>query len=62
MIVSVKKAGVMKRGVFIDDKAVFVTYKNGETLCVPTVAENRHYAEVLEWLAEGNEPEPADEE
>lgn len=28
---------------------------------IPLVPGNRHYQEYLEWLAEGNTPEPADE-
>ena len=30
-------------------------------LVIPMVDGNRHYEEYLEWVAEGNEPEPADE-
>jgi hypothetical protein len=60
MINLVKKAGLTRQGVFIDNKAVFVTYDNGSTLCVPTDPSNRHYAEVLEWLAKGNQPVEAD--
>ena len=60
MIVSVQKISITRNGVVIDDKAVFVTYDNNETLCVPTDPANRHYAEVLEWVAEGNTPEEAE--
>jgi hypothetical protein len=28
---------------------------------IPIASGNRHYQEYLEWLAQGNEPEPADE-
>jgi hypothetical protein len=28
---------------------------------IPPVLTNRHYQEYLEWLAAGNEPEPADD-
>lgn len=60
MITLVKKAGITRQGVFIDDKAVLVTYNDGSTLCVPTDPNNRHYAEVLEWKAEGGVPEEAE--
>lgn len=29
---------------------------------IPMEDGNRHYAEYLEWIAEGNSPEPADDE
>ena len=53
MISSVKKAVIQRHGVTINDKAVFVTYDNGETLCVPTDPANRHYAEVLRLVDAG---------
>jgi hypothetical protein len=28
---------------------------------IPLATDNRDYQEYLEWLAQGNEPEPADE-
>ena len=59
MITLVKKAGITRQGVFINDKAVLVTYDDGSTLCVPTDPANRHYAEVLAWVAEGNTPQEA---
>jgi len=31
-----------------------VIYTNGEILDVPHNEENRHYQEILEWVAEGN--------
>ena len=31
-----------------------LTYTNGETWDVPHDTENRHYQEILEWVAEGN--------
>ncbi len=33
---------------------------NGSTF-IPFFEGNRHYREYLEWLSQGNEPEPADE-
>ena len=35
--------------------------KNGQ-IFVPVAEGNRHYQEYLEWLAEGNEPLPAEEQ
>lgn len=32
-----------------------------KTIHIPIAPGNRHYQEYLEWLAQGNEPEPADE-
>lgn len=31
-----------------------VTYENGEVTYVPHNPENRHYQEILEWVALGN--------
>ena len=31
-----------------------LTYTNGETWDVPHDTANRHYQEILEWVAEGN--------
>ena len=31
-----------------------LTYTNGETWNVPQDTANRHYQEILEWVAEGN--------
>ncbi len=33
---------------------------NGEKLVVPLVVGNRHYAEILKWVEEGNTIEEAD--
>lgn len=33
--------------------------EGGLVLCIPLDEGNRHYQEYLEWVAEGNEPEPA---
>jgi hypothetical protein len=41
--------------------AIQITFENGEQWAVPKDIGNRHYQEYLKWLAEGNEPLPADE-
>jgi hypothetical protein len=35
--------------------------EDGNVAIVPVTEDNRDYKEYLEWLAEGNEPLPADE-
>lgn len=32
-----------------------------KTFHIPTASGNRDYQDYLDWLAQGNEPEPADE-
>jgi hypothetical protein len=32
-----------------------------DNACIPFVSDNTDYQEYLKWLAEGNEPLPADE-
>ena len=41
--------------------SVRITLTSGAVLAVPKDPANTDYAEYLEWLAEGNEPLPADE-
>ena len=36
--------------------------KKSEEISIPFDPDNRHYQEYLAWVAEGNTPEPADEE
>ena len=38
----------------------YIVTTNGRTLGVPVDPYNRHYKAILEWLAEGNTPLPAD--
>ena len=40
---------------------VCVTTNDGKVLFVPLDEDNTDYQEYLEWVAEGNTPEPADE-
>jgi len=41
---------------------VIDTVKNlNTTSCIPFCEDNRDYQKYLEWLAEGNTPEPAEE-
>ena len=40
-----------------EDSCVYCVDKN---YWIPADPANRHYQEYLEWLAEGNEPLPAD--
>ena len=41
-------------------ESVFKILENGG-MCIPFVLDNTDYQEYLKWLAEGNEPLPADE-
>ena len=47
-----------------EGKSVFSNYiltdENGQIWCVPKVEGNRHYEEILKWVAEGNVIEEAD--
>jgi len=45
-----------------DGEVVGVYKQDGEiTLCIPFAPDNTDYQEYLKWVAEGNEPLPADE-
>ena len=41
--------------------SVVKTNTDGKVWSIPFVEANTDYQEYLEWLAEGNTPEPADE-
>ena len=47
--------------IFTNQPCGVLRTKNGETGQVPFDPANTDYQEYLEWLAEGNEPLPADE-
>jgi hypothetical protein len=38
-----------------------MVYRISDKTYIPFDPENKDYQEYLKWLAEGNEPEPADE-
>ena len=39
---------------------IIMTDSDGRKFSVPPNPENRHYQEYLDWVAEGNTPEPSD--
>ena len=43
-----------------DEYCVMLYYVGGEEWCVPKDDSNRHYQEILEWVADGNTIEAAD--
>jgi hypothetical protein len=43
-----------------DNTYLIVTKTDGKVMYVPQSDDNSDYQEYLEWLAEGNEPLPAD--
>ena len=45
-----------------DGKIYHNVLKKSEGVSIPFDPDNRHYQEYLAWVAEGNTPEPADEE
>ena len=44
----------MVNGVVTEDNIAIKVIADGITLMVPIDEENRHYQEILEWVAEGN--------
>ena len=44
-----------------EPNAVIKTFSDGRTVSFIFDPANTDYAEYLKWVAEGNEPEPADE-
>jgi len=44
----------------IDEDYLALYYTSGEEFFVPKDEVNRHYQEILEWVAEGNTIEEAD--
>jgi hypothetical protein len=42
----------------LDNITIVQVDENGAALFIPLDAENRHYAEYLKWLEEGNEAQP----
>ena len=61
MIINVKYKNMLT---YPEGKSVFSNYiltdENGQIWCVPKVEGNRHYEEILKWVAEGNVIEEAD--
>ena len=45
----------------LNDTNIVVKITEGRIISIPFAEDNRHYQEYLQWVAEGNTPEPADE-
>jgi hypothetical protein len=43
-------------------QVIYMNCESGKKWGIPTDPDNTDYQEYLKWLAEGNEPLPADEE
>ena len=48
------------RNIFSDTKDSVAAVIDGEAISVPLDPANRHYAAILEWVAEGNTIQEAD--
>tara|TARA_R110001592_G_scaffold361909_1_gene674042 strand:- start:46 stop:228 length:183 start_codon:yes stop_codon:yes gene_type:complete len=44
----------------IDEIYLMLYYSDGKEFCVPKDENNRHYREILEWVADGNTIQEAD--
>ncbi len=55
MISTVEKI-YLEKGLETDNQVINykLTYDNGEVYFVPDDTANRHYIEIMEWVAEGN--------